>query len=267
MSQTCKFCNRMNGCNCSHYIINTVNSGGRFCNSLIRNLAASFIVEKTDQYIDYANYDKINNQLGVPLYVGSKLYPECIILSEDNYWNVLNNAKNININPNHHYFQTKEITNMFYQYFRREPIKSNIIEKNPYRSRYNNNNNCFVHVRLGDILTNGLFIDENYYLKALKEIDSFDHLYIASDSPDHEIVKKIIDAYSDKCSLVLKDEVETIQFGSTCKQVLLSHGSFSAVIGWLSFFSNVYFPEYITGRVWFGDMFCIEGWNKITNYM
>ena len=35
--------------------------------------------------------------------------------------------------------------------------------------------------------------------------------------------------------------IETIQFGSTCKNIILSHGSFSAVIGYLGFYSNIYY--------------------------
>ena len=39
------------------------------------------------------------------------------------------------------------------------------------------------------------------------------------------------------------NEIDTIQFGSTCKNIILSHGSFSAMIGNLSFYSNIYYPK------------------------
>ena len=63
--------------------------------------------------------------------------------------------------------------------------------------------------------------------------------------------------------LINSQEIPTIQFASTCKHIILSHGSFSAIIGYLSFFSNIYYPEYEKDKIWYGDMFSIVGWNKI----
>jgi len=35
------------------------------------------------------------------------------------------------------------------------------------------------------------------------------------------------------------------------------------VIGYLSFFSNIYYPPYEKGKIWYGDMFSIPGWKEI----
>jgi hypothetical protein len=43
----------------------------------------------------------------------------------------------------------------------------------------------------------------------------------------------------------------------------LSHGTFSAMVGYLSFFSNIYYSEYESDKIWYGDIFSIDGWNKI----
>ena len=44
--------------------------------------------------------------------------------------------------------------------------------------------------------------------------------------------------------LVVYNPYRTIQFGSTCKHILLSHGTFSAMIGYLAFYSkNIYYPN------------------------
>jgi len=59
------------------------------------------------------------------------------------------------------------------------------------------------------------------------------------------------------------DEITTFQFASTCKHIILSHGSFSAVIGYLSFFSNIYYPEFESNKIWHGDMFSIKNWIKL----
>ena len=63
----------------------------------------------------------------------------------------------------------------------------------------------------------------------------------------NEIISKLKTLYP-KIILFDEDEVNTIHFGSTCKNIILSHGSFSAIIGYLAFNSNVYFPN--KGTMW-----------------
>jgi hypothetical protein len=92
-----------------------------------------------------------------------------------------------------------------------------------------------------------------------------DNIFISSDEPEHEIVKKLLSEYP-HASLYDGSEKSTIQFGSTCKYVVLSQGSFSAFIGWISFFSAVYVPKTNMGKnVWYGDMFSIPGWTSVKN--
>jgi hypothetical protein len=64
--------------------------------------------------------------------------------------------------------------------------------------------------------------------------------------------------------IIYLDEISTFQFASTCKHIILSHGSFSAMIGYLSFFSTVHYPKYEADKIWYGDMFSIEGWIQHT---
>jgi len=260
----CNFCNET-GCSCYKRITRTILNGGRLCNQFIRNLVTSFIAEKINLYVEYVNYDKFD-KLGISLFIGSKVYNETIILTDDNYISILRNTPLINLDSNQYYFQTNEISQLLYNYLHSESIKQNIIKKNPFILRYGTNNDCFVHVRLGDITYTEFNLGLKYYLKALSEVGNFDRLYVASDSPNHEIIQVILETYSGRSERVLLDEVETIQFGSTCRNVVLSHGSFSAVIGWLSFYSNVYYPAY-EDRMWHGDMFSVNSdWHKITDY-
>jgi hypothetical protein len=76
------------------------------------------------------------------------------------------------------------------------------------------------------------------------------------------MIYEIIQLYP-SAKLIECNEITTFQFGSTCKHIVLSHGSFSATIGYLSFFSNVYYPEYESGKIWYGDMFSINNWVKL----
>lgn len=50
----------------------TTNCNGRLCNQIIRNLALSILAEKYDLYVEYSNYDNINNKLGIELFIGNK---------------------------------------------------------------------------------------------------------------------------------------------------------------------------------------------------
>ena len=234
---------------------------GRLCNQIIRNLAVSLIAEKQDLYVDYSSSDTIAS-LGVPLFVGNQRYDATNILNEENYFDLYHSAERItcNVDPNRAYFQTKDVVQLIYNYLHSEPVKNAIIEKNQFNRRYNANNDLFLHVRLSDIAHSNP--GSNYYINAINPID-YENLYIATDSSNNAIISEIMDAYPN-AQICNYNEVDTIQFGSTCKNVILSHGSFSAVIGYLSFFSNVYYPEDVPGKVWYGELCSIDGWTKLS---
>jgi len=237
----------------------TTGNNGRLGNQIIRNLAVSLVAEKHDIHVNYYNKDLIN-KLGINLFSGSKIFDHTRCLDDENYFEIYNSDDvNYNLDPNKNYFQTKEITNFIYDYLHTDVIKNNIIEKNPFNIRYNVNNDIFIHIRLTDVTRFNPGI--NYYLNTIKTI-TFDNLYISSDDINHNIIKIIVNLYPDT-KLLSCDEITTIQFASTCKHIILSHGSFSALIGYLSFFSTIYYPEYELNKIWYGDMFSIKDWNKM----
>lgn len=218
--------------------ITTVNNG-RLGNQIIRNLAVSFVVEKHNLFVDYANYNLIQS-LGIKLFIGEHKHDNTIQLTEENYNSILTqDTLTSNVDPNSNFFQTKEITNKIYSHLHRDDIKTTIINCNPFNERYNMNNDLFIHIRLSDASTWNPGLE--YYLKAITLI-TFDKLYISSDDLNHIIIKTIVDTYPNTV-LLNYDETKTFQYGSTCKNIILSHGSFSAIIGYLAFFSNVYYSS------------------------
>ena len=236
---------------------------GRLGNQIIRNLAVSLIAKKHNLYVEYCNYEIINNQLGIPLYIGNKKFNETIDLTDDNYFEVYNSDTLYNnINPNNNYFQTKEITNVLYIFLNEMNVKHTIISKNRFIERYNNNNDLLIHIRLTDAEHYNPGIE--YYKKVINNIN-FNTMYITTDDNNHLFIQELFQQYHYKNpTIILLDKLEEIiHFSSTCRHVLLSHGSFSSVIGYLSFFSNIYYPEYDDIKKWHGDMFSIDGWNKI----
>ena len=246
----------------------TVNTNGRLGNQIFRNLAVSIIAEKFDLFVDYSSYDIIKS-LGIDLYIGKNKHAKTIKLTDDNYFQILaSDQLQYNVYANNNYFQTKDITNMIYTYLHKERIYETIINRNQFKDRYNNNNDVFMHIRLTDVANNNP--GPIYFLKVMSIIGGFDRIYIASDDYNHPYIKQITNTYPNSV-LFRNDEVNTIKFGSTCKHIILSHGSFSAVIGYFakgtdSFAnqqSNIYYAKYDKRTMWYGDMFSINGYNCI----
>jgi len=237
----------------------TTGNNGRLGNQIIRNLAVSLLAKKHNLKVDYYNKYLIN-KLGIELFSGSNSYNCIQYLTDDNYFTIYNiDELNYNLNPNKNFFQTKEITNFLYNYLHKYEIKSNIIDNNPFKKRYTKNNDLFIHIRLTDVehFNPGI----TYYVNAIKNI-IFDNLYISTDDKNNNMVKELLKLYPSS-QLINFDEISTFQFASTCKHIILSHGSFSAVIGYLSFFSSIYYPEYELNKIWYGDMCSIDNWIKL----
>jgi hypothetical protein len=236
----------------------TTKENGRLGNQIFRNVLVSLIAQKFDLSVVYCNKTLIE-ELGIHLFSGTHIYENTIQLTDANYLSIYNSEiLKSNLDPNKYYFQTRELSNLLYNYLFTDPVKTNIINKNPYNARYNTNNDLFVHIRLTDVAHYNAGLE--YYLKTISTI-SFDNLYISSDDINHNIIQNIIKVYP-TAFIVNSNEIFTIQFASTCKHIILSHGSFSAIIGYLSFFSNIHYPQYDASKIWYGDMFSINTWIK-----
>lgn len=237
----------------------TTGNNGRLGNQIIRNLAVSLLAKKHNLKVDYYNKALIES-LGITLFSGNNTHKDIQLLTDSNYFEMYN-SDNVNCDlwPNENFFQTKEITRYLHRYLHSEDVKSNVISKNPFKERYQANNDLFVHLRLDDVQQFNPGVD--YYMNTINQV-KFDQMYISTDEPTHNTVQKLLEAYP-SAILIDHDEIRTFQFGSTCRHIILSHGSFSAVIGYLAFFSDVYYPEYETGKIWYGDMFSIDNWIKM----
>ena len=233
---------------------------GRLGNQIIRNIAVSLLAEKSNLHVSYSSHELIS-QLGIDLFCGTKHHDVHMNLTDENYILVYEQPFiTRHFGDVYDFFQTKEIISLIYAFLQSDNVKEAIIEKNPFRMRYQINNDACVHLRLDDVahFNPGL----QYYLKTLSQL-TFDHLYLTTDQKDHDTIQQIKKVYPN-ASIIEYDEIQTFQFASTCKHVILSHGSFSAVIGYLSYFSDIYYPEYESDKMWYGDMFSIPEWNKMS---
>ena len=213
---------------------------GRLCNQIIRNLSLSLLAKKYDLYVEYSNFENINNKLGIELFIGKKKYNKTLVINNNNYMKYFNNnvENDCNFNFMNDFFQNEEITTILHNHLKNN--KENIIDKNIYKERYNNNNDVFLHIRLTDVSRFNVGIE--YYIHCIKLLN-YDNIYLGTDNFNDDLIKKLKTLYPN-IIFFKEDPIKTIQFGSTCKNIILSHGSFSAIIGYLAFFSNnIYFPN------------------------
>ena len=238
-------------------INNMSDSEGRLCNQIIRALGAHFIAKNQNLKFNYGNFYNKMKELGINLFIGDMTYNSEIIIP-NNIIPYLSSPLFRNINVNNSYFQTQAFSNYLYTYYSKPENQESIITSNKFKERYKNNNDVFIHVRLGDVthLNPGF----EFYDKALSQI-TFENGYISSDNFNHEICQSLIKKYNLKT--IDYDEVEIIMFGSTCKHIVLTGGSFSYIIGLFGFFSQVYYLKSFNN--WFpAELFHIPDWTEIS---
>jgi len=252
----------------------TVDTGGRFGNIFIRNVISSRISKLNNLNFSYDKIEEMD-KLGISLYKeGTKIYNKTLLVSDNNIDAILFNTecyktflygnniffKQHNYSPfEKHDFawcQTELIAKFIKDWVKNQ--QNSIVENNPFKENYNNNNSVFIHVRLGDTISLGFSTDFNYYDKALSSI-SFDKGYISSDSIEDERCQKLIQKYG--LEIYNDDEVNTILFASTNKYIILSSGTFSWLMGIFGFFSTIYYPKIKVK--WHGNIFVFPQWNEI----
>lgn len=201
--------------------------------------------------------------IGIPIFEhGALTFSNSIRVTTENAYTLLTGPSitdNILI-PRDNYFQTHDIAMYLRNYLWSSAVCERIQHHNINKERYGCNNDVFIHVRLGDIAGSPRTQQLSYYENALRNI-SFDKGYISSDSPNHPICRELCRKYG--LTILNLDEVGTIMFGSTCKHVVLSHGTFSWIIGILSYMSDVYIPTH--KAIWHGDIFEMPGWSKVSS--
>lgn len=235
--------------------------GGRLGigNEFFRDMLLHILSKNNNLKASYNFYDKFK-KLGIDLFVdGTNCFNETITLTDTNFFEFTNIPINQNIELNG-YFQTKDFSEYLKQYFIINNLFEPIKEANIYKGRYNNNNDMFIHVRLTDAAKHNHGIE--YYDYVISTMQ-YNIGYISSDDINHPIVQYLIQKYN----LIVYNSkvVDTIQFASTCKYIILSNGTFSWIIGFFAFYSNIYYPQPDLQHVWFGDIFVFPEWNSV-NY-
>ena len=246
---------------CNNMSNNTTNSGGRLGNQIIRNTACSLLAKKYDLRFIYG-YDSQMNHLGIPLfYNGTKYHTQTIKLSDDDFPRFLlrDNLDNCNLFMNENFYQTTEAAMIYRDFYHSDEVKTSIISLNPFKYRYNTNNDVYVHIRLTDAAMYCPNFD--YYDKVLGSL-SFDNGFLSTDDYDHELCQKLMAKYKLK-PLNVMNEVTTIHFASTCKYIVLTNGTYGWFIGLIAWFSTIYYPNLELREKYHGDIYVYPEWKKI----
>lgn len=227
--------------------MSSVHGLGELGNAITRNLSGSILAKKHNLKIKYHKKFDMIKDIGIPLFSGTQVFDKKISVTENNYFNVLNeNDIDFNIEIEGNYMQSKPVTDEIFKYLNDNENMEHIINNNPHKDRYNNNNDCFIHIRLGSTARwNPGFKYYDYVLSKL----TYNKIYIATNENDNNIIKEIQNKYK---NVIVMDNnlVDIIQFGSTCRYVILSYGTFSAIIGYISFYSQIYCLKMCENIAW-----------------
>jgi len=222
---------------------------GRLGNNLIQYLAASFFAKKHNLkpnissalWGSFFKDEKINS---------GRIGQELLEITDSNFIEFLE-KKEI---ENKHY-----ILRGFFQ--KKEFLQNNENEiKKLINLNYSevNKDLVFLHYRIGDIQNDRRMLPVEYYEEALNSIN-FNGGYISSDSINHKFCVHLINKYNLKP--VNMNPMEIMYFGKNFNNIVLSEGTFSWWIGFLSKTENVICNK--RNYFWHGDIF-LDRWKKLS---
>jgi len=83
-----------------------------------------------------------------------------------------------------------------------------------------------VHIRKGDIANTENDLPDDYFISAIKRFGCLKNIYIISDEPEHNTVKKICDQF-DCVKIATKSELDDMSLMVNANNLILSNGTFS----------------------------------------
>lgn len=224
---------------------------GRLGNHLFQYAAACIFAKKFNLQI-FNEPPKINfDVIKIPC-LNFQFNKKTIEVNDENYMSLISLSEIEKINYKFTgYFQLKNF------------ILNNKDEiKSLFDLKYDKNNNkeVFVSYRIGDIANIRALLPLEYYQECLIKLNC-NKGYITSDTPNHPNVKKLSQEFN--LEIYENSPEETINFAKNFDNIVLSEGTFSWWIGFLSQANNIFYNE--RERFWHGDIFVFPEWKKL-NY-
>ena len=229
------------------------NYKGRLGNLLFQDVSMSILAEKFNLKVDsYTEY----LPLRMNLYNSGSISNENLEkVNDDNFLNILKSKNIKNGIYLDGYFQNKDFVLEYEEKIRSQfYLDYEEVDKD----------DVFIHVRMGDLANMFPWQSIDYFKEALSKIN-YRKIYISSDdlnnvsAPHHKLVQDLISEFN--MIFYLNKPAETINFAKNFNNLILSQGTFSWWIGFLSRAENIYFPK--GGPIWHGDIFVFDNWNAI----
>lgn len=223
----------------------TINYQGRLGNNLFQYFTGLILSNKFNQKIsnilpnNIFKHNLINNDIE---------YSNDLIVNDDNILDIIQEERvngNLILNG---FFQKRNLLKYFLQSEHIQNNNEKIVE------------GSFVHVRIGDLSDDATrYCKIEYYEKALEGLNGG---YISSDSPNHEIVKRLSNEFN--LEVFQNSPENTLIFGSQFENKILSLGTFSWWIGFLGNQNNVICPVQKEYKEWHGDIFPFLNWKELS---
>lgn len=221
---------------------------GRLGNNLFQYIAAYIFAKKFNFKIVSG---VVGNIFNLPTLEGEDINEKVIDVDDNNFMSLLDSET---LEPAHYrfigYYQLKEFILKY-----KDEIKSLFM----LQYTETNKDEVFVTYRIGDINGQRQMLPIQYYQDALNKINAPSG-FITSDTPNHPNVMQLINQFNLK--IYDSSPLETIDFAKNFNNLVLSEGSFSWWIGFLSKAENIYYNE--RPRFWHGDMFVLPEWKSLS---
>jgi hypothetical protein len=247
-----------------------IHTRGRLGNNIFQNVVASILSKKFDLKVEEYIRETEYKEIGCIFNREGKIYNhEEFEVDDSNFLSILKKEKidyGLSVRG---FFQKPE----FVLDYKEEILSNfNLIYENP------ENNDLFVHVRLGDLSATNSGIE--YYSKAIESI-KYNKGFISSDDFGHDITKMLITKYN--LTPYHGTPQSTIKFAKNFNNLVLSLSTFSWWIGFLSKAERIIYPnnifpkpemESINPRIWelrctmrhLNRLFkCMKSWEEINN--
>jgi hypothetical protein len=225
----------------------SITYAGRLGNNLFQYVAAYIFAKKYNLKISSSI---VENNFDLPSLAGDVTGGIIVDVDDTNFMSLLESES---LTPAHYrfigYYQNKDFILKY-----RNEIKSlfKLIFTDISKDE------VFVAYRIGDINGERQMLPIEYYQEALRNVNAKSG-YITSDTLDHPNVVQLAKEFNLK--IYNKSPLETIDFAKNFNNLVLSEGSFSWWMGFLSNAENIYYNE--RPRFWHGDMFVIPEWKAL----
>lgn len=225
----------------------SINYSGRLGNNLFQYVSAYIFAKKFGFKI---TSNVVENVFNLPTLNGKVFSEQIIEVNDDNFIELLNSDT---LEKAHYkfigYYQLRDFIQQY---------------GNEIKSLFNlnftslNKNEVFVAYRIGDISGERQMLPIEYYIDALTKINAPSG-FITSDTPNHPNVLELSNRFNLK--IYNESPLQTIDFAKNFNNLVLSEGSFSWWMGFLSSAENIYYNE--RPRFWHGDIFVIPEWKSL----